>query len=182
VRLGQLFSEHFLRDGIATTAAWRDLVASGPAPLDALRAALTAAFDSFPTATEPDEARTEQDLIFRVLEAVGWGRDLWLVQPRAAHRGRSGMPDMLLFPDEAVKRCADAETSWDRAFRHGIAVVENKRWDRPLDRPARTGRAVVDEREVPSTQMLRYLSHADAPLLCRKPHAGRSSAVSRSRL
>jgi len=32
----------------------------------------------------PDEAQTEQDLIFRILEALGWNRDLWLVQPRAA--------------------------------------------------------------------------------------------------
>lgn len=162
MRFGQLFPEHFLREGITTTTAWRDLLATGrPDPLGGLRTALTAAFDGFPAAAEPDEAQTEQDLIFRILEAVGWGRDLWLVQPRAARRGRADVPDMLLFPDEAAKRRAGAEPSRERAFRHGVAVAENKRWDRPLDRAARSGRAALDEGEVPSTQMLRYLSRAD---------------------
>jgi hypothetical protein len=69
-------------------------------------------------------------------------------------------PTCWLFPDVTAKQRAMAEPSPDR-FRHGIAIVENKRWDRPLDRVGAAGRASADEREVPSTQVLRYLSRAD---------------------
>ena len=158
---GQLFSEHFLREGITTTAAWHDLSAA-PNRISGLRDRLVAVFDGFPAAREPDEAQTEQDLIFRVLEAAGWSRDAWRTQVRAARRGRSDVPDMLLFPDEAAKGRAAAESGPEREFRHGVAIVESKRWNRPLDRAARSGRGEADEREVPSTQMLRYLSRADA--------------------
>lgn len=159
--LGRLFTEHFLREGIATTAAWRQLSAN-PTRISVFRDRLVAAFDNFPWAREPDESQTEQDLIFRVLEALGWSRDAWRTQVRAARHGRSDVPDMLLFADAAAKRGAAAETGPEREFRHGVAIVESKRWNRPLDRAARSGRGVPDEREVPSTQMLRYLSRADA--------------------
>jgi hypothetical protein len=69
---------------------------------------------------------------------------------------------MLLFPDEAAKCRAAAESGPEREFRHGVAIVESKRWNRPLDRAARSGRSTPGEREVPSTQMLRYLSRADS--------------------
>jgi hypothetical protein len=160
VNFGQLFADHFLREGIRTTTAYERLVAAEDL-LPALREALVAAFDGFPHATQPDEASTEQDLIFRVLEALGWHRDAWQVQPRASRQGRADVPDMLLFPDAAAKRAANAEPSQERRYRHGVAVVENKRWNRPLDHAARGVRAAADEREVPSTQMLRYLSRAD---------------------
>jgi hypothetical protein len=160
VNLGQLFSNHFLREGIRTTTAYERLTSNAAQDtLPPFRAALVTAFDGFPHASQPDEASTEQDLIFRVLEALGWHRDAWQVQPRASRRGRADVPDMLLFPDAAAKQAANAEPSLERRYRHGIVVVENKRWGRPLDRITRG--AGADEREVPSTQMLRYLSRAD---------------------
>jgi hypothetical protein len=78
------------------------------------------------------------------------------VQPRAE---RFDVPDMLLFPDAETKAKALAER--DRRFRHGVAIVENKRWDRPLDRPTKGTRKGDLEREVPSNQILRYLSRAE---------------------
>jgi hypothetical protein len=69
VNLGQLFSNHFLREGIRTTTAYERLTSNAAQDtLPAFRAALVTAFDGFPHASQPDEASTEQDLIFRVLE------------------------------------------------------------------------------------------------------------------
>jgi hypothetical protein len=68
LRLGRLLPEHFLREGIQTTASYR--AASGGLP--ALRERLAAVFAAFPTEERPNEAQTEQDLIFPVLDALGW--------------------------------------------------------------------------------------------------------------
>jgi hypothetical protein len=65
-------------------------------------------------------------------------------------------------PDD--KGRANRERERADAFRHGLLVVESKRWERPLDRAAGVGggrAAAGDEREVPSSQMLRYLSRAE---------------------
>jgi hypothetical protein len=89
---GQLFSEHF--DGIRTTDAYRQLAQDQVFVRDLL-SRLQEAFTRFLAQGSPDEAQTEQDLIVRILEALGWHRDAWLVQPRAARTGRSDVPDML---------------------------------------------------------------------------------------
>jgi hypothetical protein len=157
---GQLFSEHFLTDGIRTTAAYQRLT-TDPTFIPGVRRRLEEVYQQFPFQAEPDEAQTEQDLIFRVLEVVGWNRDIWIVQPRAARKGRSDVPDMLLLPDADAKREANAEPERDQRYRHGVAVVENKRWDRPLDRATQGARKGDEEREVPSSQILRYLSRAE---------------------
>jgi hypothetical protein len=157
---GQLFSEHFLLEGIRTTDPYQRL-ASDPSFARDFALRLEEAFAQFPFQSAPDEAQTEQDLIFRILEALDWRRDLWLVQVRAARKGRSDVPDMLLFPNADAKASANAETEKDKRFRHGVAIVENKRWDRPLDRTAKSTSKGDDEREVPSTQILRYLSRAE---------------------
>ena len=68
---------------------------------------------------------------------------------------------MLLLPDADAKRRANAEPERDQRYRHGVAVVENKRWDRPLDRATQGARKGEEEREVPSSQILRYLSRAE---------------------
>ena len=95
------------------------------------------------------------------MEAVGWHRDLWRVQAAAARRGRSDVPDMLLFPDVDAKTRGEPRGRRRRQFLHGVAIVESKRWERPLDRTAKGARKGDDEREVPSTQILRYLSRAE---------------------
>ena len=68
------------------------------------------------------------------------------------------MPDLLLFPDEAAKQAAQAEREEQDRFRHGLVVLEAKRWERPLDRGETRERLAEG---APSTQMLRYLSRAD---------------------
>jgi hypothetical protein len=48
--------------------------------------------------------------------------------------------------------------SGKRRFRHGLAILEAKRWLRPLDRGDSTE---ATDPDAPSSQMLRYLSRAD---------------------
>ena len=63
----------------------------------------------------------------------------------------------LLFADEAAKGRANGLAQEWRRYEHGLAVVESKRWLRPLDR--QSGRQ--GETTAPSTQMLRYLRRID---------------------
>ena len=67
------------------------------------------------------------------------------------------MPDGLLFADDAAKDRANGFTEEWKRYEFGLAVVESKRWGRPLDR--RSGRR--GEETAPSTQMLRYLRRVD---------------------
>ena len=66
------------------------------------------------------------------------------------------LPD-LLFTDAAAKDRANGFTEEWKRYEFGLAVVESKRWLRPLDR--RSGRR--GEENAPSTQMLRYLRRVD---------------------
>jgi hypothetical protein len=150
---GKLFTQDFLGEGIAGTAAWRAL---GDAEIDRFAGELRRVLTAFPTAGSPNEATTEQDLIYPVLAALGW--EHFLPQQTTSGAGRADVPDLLLFPDAAAKQRAQAEGGEQERFRHGLAVLEAKRWGRPLDRGERRERLAEG---APSTQMLRYLSRAD---------------------
>ena len=149
---GSLFAEDFLREAIAELADWRDL---GDAELADLETALRDLFDSFPTDLSPNESQTEDDLIWPVLARLGWTASL-RQQNLSAH-GRQDVPDGLLFADDASKDRANRFAEEWKRYEHGLAVVESKRWLRPLDR--RSGRR--GEESAPSTQMLRYLRRID---------------------
>jgi hypothetical protein len=92
-----------------------------------------------------------------VLDLLGW-QDLTLKQVTATRTRREDVPDFLLFPDEQAKRAARAESRDDRRYRHGIAILEAKRWMRPLDRGDATNRL---DPGTPSNQILRYLSSVE---------------------
>ena len=116
-----------------------------------------ALFGALASLKGPNEAVTEKNLIYPILSAIGWG-DLVLVQQSASKKGRSDVPDGLLFVDEtALAHGKQEHDDWQR-FRHGVCLVESKKWLRVLDREEKG--AKVDE-GVPSTQMLRYLRRAD---------------------
>ena len=149
---GSLFAEDFLRKAIAELPDWRDLSDAG---LVDLEAALRGLFNRFPTGLSPNESQTEDDLIWPVLARLGWTASLR--QQNLSPHGRQDVPDGLLFADGASKDRANRFAEEWKRYGHGLAVVESKRWLRPLDR--RSGRR--GEESAPSTQMLRYLRRID---------------------
>ena len=149
---GSLFASDFLCDAITGLPDWQEL---DDASLEDLEAALRAIFDRFPAAVAPNESQTEDDLIWPVLARLGWTASLR--QQNLSAYGRVDVPDGLLFADEAAKGQANGFAEEWRRYELGLAVVESKRWQRPLDR--RSGRH--GEETAPSTQMLRYLRRID---------------------
>ena len=148
-----MFTQDFLGEGIVDTAAWRDLEGEEVARFGE---ELHRIFADFPVSGTPNEATTEQDLIEPLLAALGWTD--YLPQQTTSGHGRTDVPDYLLFPGHAAKQRSRAESAERERFRHGVAVLEAKRWERPLDRGERRGRLADG---APSTQMLRYLSRAE---------------------
>ena len=97
-----------------------------------MAADLRAIFNQFPTAQTPNESQTEEDLIWPILARLGW--TAFLKQQNLAAKGRNDVPDGLLFQDAATKAEANAfREEWKR-YGFGLAIVESKRWQRPLDR------------------------------------------------
>ena len=149
---GSLFANDFLCESVAETADWQSI---DDADLDGLAAALRAIFEHFPFAGSPNESQTEDDLIWPVLARLGWAASLR--QQNLSPHGRENVPDGLLFADDEAKDRANGFPEEWRRYQLGLAVVESKRWQRPLDR--RSGRQ--SEETAPSTQMLRYLRRVD---------------------
>ena len=147
---GALFTQDYLVEGITDTAQYR-----GVDVADA-RAKLAAIFAGFPYASGPNEATTEGDLIWPILNALGWSE--YLTQQNLSASGRVDVPDGLLFIDAAAKANANTHPEEYKRYRHGAAIIESKRWGRALDRAeGRKG----DDKDTPSTQLLRYLRRID---------------------
>ncbi len=149
---GSLFSFDFLSYGICQTPEWSGL---DGLELARVESDITEAFSNLPIHGRPNEAQTESDLIWPVLEALDWTDALR--QQNLSSKGREDVPDGLLFPSaEAKSKANDLEEEW-RRYRFGTAVVESKRWGRPLDRRSeRRGEEIA-----PSTQMMRYMRRID---------------------
>ncbi|MBS0468428.1 MAG: restriction endonuclease [Proteobacteria bacterium] len=150
---GQLFSQDFLARGILETPPHQRLDAGAFA---AFETRLREIYQGLDAASTINEAQTEALVITKVLEALGWGDDL-LPQVNLSGRRREDVPDMLLFAS-AEKKAAALPLKDDQRLRHGIALLEAKRWLRPLDRG---DASEAHDPDAPSSQMLRYLSRAD---------------------
>ena len=149
---GSLFANDFLQDAVTRLDDWREI---DDDELTALKASLRDVIDGFPTADSPNESQTEDDLIWPVLLQLGWTASLR--QQNLSVYGREDVPDGLLFRDAAEKDRANSFPEEWKRYEFGLAVVESKRWLRPLDR-----RSVQQgEENAPSTQMLRYLRRVD---------------------
>ena len=147
---GSLFSQDYLIEGIKRSDAYESI------DVQALRERLTEILGAFPHSTRPNEATTESDFVWPVLEALGWSS--WLTQQNLSSSGRDNVPDGLLFIDEDTKASANEHAEEWKRYGFGAAIVESKRWARALDRAeGRTGQ----DRETPSTQLLRYLRRID---------------------
>lgn len=151
---GQLFTQDFLTRGICETPPYEALTDEA---LAAFRAALVKIHEGLNADSTINEAQTEQLVIDKVLVQLGWGDD-YLPQVNASGKGREEVPDALLFPDSKAKQAALAESRDDKRYRHGIAILEAKRWMRALDRGDSSN--ALDP-GAPSSQMLRYLSRTD---------------------
>lgn len=148
---GGLFTRDYLTLGVRDTEAWKSLDAASVAAVDA---DLKAIFARFPVNKSPSEPRTEDDLIWKVLQRLGWS-DYVRQQPLSA-KGRENIPDGLLFADAEAKARSDKRISYEK-YEEGLVVVESKKWNRKLDRAGKS----KDESEVPSSQMLRYLRRVE---------------------
>jgi hypothetical protein len=147
---GALFTQDYLSEGITNSADYRSIDVVG------LRSGLEAILAGFPHASRPNEATTESDLVWPVLRLLGW-QD-YLTQQNLSATGRVDVPDGLLFIDADAKAHANSHPEEWKRYGYGAAIVESKRWGRALDRAeGRKG----DDRDTPSTQLLRYLRMAD---------------------
>ena len=149
---GSMFAEGFLSDSIVEMPDWQDL---DEKKVDQLEKEMRGIFVGFPMDHSPNESQTEDDLIWPVLDCLGWTENLR--QQNLSRHGRDDVPDGLLFADNATKERANRFPEEWKRYEHGLVVVESKRWLRPLDR--RSGRR--GEETAPSTQMLRYLRRVD---------------------
>lgn len=149
---GRLFTRNFLLEGIRETESWSRL---DSVLMEGFRLQATDVVSALSLRKNPNEAQTEDDLVYPLLSAVGWtSRD---VQPNASVKARLDVPDALLYPDIAAKTLAGGLNDWER-FQHGSCIVEAKRWGRPLDREEK-GRKGEDG--TPSSQILRYLRRVE---------------------
>ena len=152
LKQGSLFTVDFLIDSIQSLSEWEKI---DDALVDKFHKQVREYFDSFQIDQNRTEADTETELIWPIIEALGWTAHL--TQQNLSPKGRDDVPDGLLFESEEVKAHASCfAESWKR-YEFGSVVVESKRWTRPLDR--RSGRR--GEETAPSTQMLRYLRRID---------------------
>jgi predicted type IV restriction endonuclease len=106
---GGLFTRDFLHQGILETAASKALA---EADVAAFKTSATQMLAALAARENPNEAETEDNLVYPLLEAIGWAdRD---VQPNASTKARSDVPDALLFADAATKATAGALKPKDR--------------------------------------------------------------------
>lgn len=145
---GSLFTTDYLVEAIRSDPAYSAI------DLADLRQKIEGIAAAFPQSHKTNESQTEDDFIWPVLAALGWTESLR--QQNLTVSGRDDVPDGLLFADTEAKAAANANGDQWKRYAHGLAVVESKRWARPLDRAS--GR---DEATAPSTQMLRYLRRID---------------------
>lgn len=147
---GALFTQDYLVEGIASTAQYSAV------DIAATRARLEAILSGFPHASKPNEATTEKDAIWPIMAALGW--DEYLTQQNLSVSGRVDVPDGLLFIDAAAKAKANEHPEEWKRYQFGAVVFEAKRWGRALDRAeGRKG----DDKDTPSTQLLRYMRIVD---------------------
>ncbi len=127
---GGLFTTGYLTASITQSPEWRAL---GDETLASLEAKLRAIFERFPSAQSPNEAQTEDDLIWPVLNALGWTASLR--QQNLAPHGREDVPDGILFQDAAAKAKANKSREEWRRYEHGLTLVEFKALEAALGSP-----------------------------------------------
>ncbi len=146
---GSLFTHYFLAEGVRQASDYRAL---DEVKLAQLHKKIQSRYEKFRRAQRPDEADTEDELIQPILNELGF---TYLRQKKPGQR--TDKPDYLLFDSNSAKQRALEDKS--RQFQLGIAILEAKRFERPLDR--RGGLEDAFDPGTPSSQILRYLSSTE---------------------
>ena len=68
---GRLFTDYYLSEGIRETDEWKDSVSS-PGEFAEFKEAVSQLYQAVSGYSEPNEAVTESDLIWPILELLGW--------------------------------------------------------------------------------------------------------------
>ena len=101
---GNLFIRDYLLEGIERTDQWK---AFKEKDFLALKERLQVLAGKFLRIAKPNEAETEKEFIYPVIEALGWTD--YQVQQILSQKGRKQVPDALLFADTAAKSLAVGE-------------------------------------------------------------------------
>ena len=151
---GGLFPPDYLRDAVRELPEWDAL---GEDELNAFIAKAQRILEPFASggASSPNESHTEDELIWPILTSLGWTAKLR--QQNLSAVGREDVPDGLLFSDDGAKTRALGVAEGPARYAIGAALVESKRWLRPLDRAS----GQRGETLAPSSQMLRYLRRTE---------------------
>ena len=147
---GSLFTHDYLWIAIRDEPEYQNVA------LQTLAAQLKSVFDDFPTDQSPNETQTEDELIWKVLNILGW--EDWLRQINLSPKGRD-IPDGVLFLDRQSKSTADRQSEGWKRYQHGAVLVESKRWKLSLDRGGGGGishGSVYPDASLSSTRGRRY--------------------------
>lgn len=118
---GVLFSDYYLSDGIALSTDWGSL---DQRSVDTARAVIAGHIADFDERHRPNESNTESDLIEKLLDLLGWTDRL--KQEKANERGRTDVPDYLLFLGAAEKAEAARSEKVARRYASGATILEAK--------------------------------------------------------
>jgi len=147
--LGNLFSKYFLEKGILETIDYKEI---NDKNLYEKYKEIKKLFNSFPKKIKKDETFTEDNLIKPILDILGF---YYTRQVSIEKKGRSDVPDYLLFVDKDDKEIFDKSEQSERPYNRVSLILEAKRWKRELDKGDKED--PVDP-SIPSNQILRYLS------------------------
>lgn len=111
MRFDNLFTRDYLLEGIERTEPWKNL---DDIRVAALKQRLMTIANNFLKIAKPNEAETEKDFIYPILEALGWSD--YQVQQILSRKGRKQVPDALLFADRGAGTYVFGE--WSAMF-HG---------------------------------------------------------------
>ncbi len=107
---GSLFTSDFLSESVQELAEWKGLC---DASLAAFESRISSIYGTFRIDINHTEADTETDLIFPILNALGWTATL--TQQNLSVAGRDDVPDGLLFGSDDAKAQATAfAEQWKR--------------------------------------------------------------------
>ena len=150
---GSLFTPDILTDSIRDLDDWKTLAEDDS---DRFREAVEEIFSRFPISQRPNESQTEDDLIWPILEALGW--TAWLRQQNLSPRGREDVPDGILFESDETKDRANGypEETWVplyegkmvQAFDHRAASIAVNPAN--VHRPARPVPASLEQHRDPN--------------------------------